>query len=206
MWLCFAQGGQFCNLYMRTLLNPWEYFVLCGPLMCVAHGAMSIFGCRTCIISICNKSIPFPTHGYGVKVTSYHFLTLIDISPPAILYFWIWSHQGQKNQEKRGSKMFQFLYWNFLYSCLAMKTIDKGGLCSGLWNSNKIMIICALWSFVMLMMMMMMVMMMIGQKKNNLIEGKARGCAQLGSLHRALMELEFPNRVKIENVKISCGI
>ena len=53
----------------------------------------------------------------------------------------------------------------------------------------------------MMMMMMMMVMMtMIEWKKRNLIGGKARGCAQLGSLHTALMELVFPDT--IQNMKL----
>ena len=197
----FVTSGDF----LKNQVFRWTDASLC--IQMTSYTMQRPTGIQRTIFVWKNKEVIFWGDLSCFRGTStYHFLTLIDISPPAILYFWIWSHQGQKNQEKRGSKMFQFLYWNFLYSCLAMKTIDKGGLCSGLWNSNKIMIICALWSFVMLMMMMMMVMMMIGQKKNNLIEGKARGCAQLGSLHRALMELEFPNRVKIENVKISCGI
>ena len=43
---------------------------------------------------------------------------------------------------------------------------------------------------------MMVMMMMLWQRKKNLIEGKARGYARLGSLHTALMELDFPKRVK----------
>ena len=49
----------------------------------------------------------------------------------------------------------------------------------------------------MMMMMMMTMMTMIGQGRKNLIEGKAKDCVQLGSSHKALTELESPDKAKL---------